>query len=226
MEEGTTIYFVRHGRTFLNKYNYMQGWSDTPLTPEGEEVVIQTGKEMANISFDAVYTSDLSRTQRTAKLLLQENRATDPNIAITPLPEFREVFFGGFEGQDGDRTYDYVAVRNGYENAQDMRAQLNHAQIINAIHRADPYHDAETFSNFWHRVERGLINLIQRHRENEDHILLVCHGDCIKYIIENIVPDPKMSEVLPNASVSKVRYHNGQFHLDYFAKTNHFLPER
>lgn len=225
MQEGTTIYFVRHGRTFLNKYHCMQGWSDTPLTPEGEEGAIQAGKEMANLSFDAVYTSDLSRTMRTAKLLLQENRATDPNIRITQMPEFREVFFGSFEGKDDVWTYDYVAKKNGYESADDMRAQLNHAQIVNAIHRADPYHDAETFSNFWHRVESGLIQLIQRHRMNEDKILVVCHGACIKYILENIIPEPNISNNLPNAAVSKVRYHDGQFHLDYFAKINNFLPE-
>ena len=28
------LYFLRHGQTYLNKYKKMQGWSDTPLTPE------------------------------------------------------------------------------------------------------------------------------------------------------------------------------------------------
>ncbi|MFV4921838.1 histidine phosphatase family protein [Lactobacillus delbrueckii subsp. allosunkii] len=29
------IYVVRHGRTYLNKYQRLQGWSDAPLTEEG-----------------------------------------------------------------------------------------------------------------------------------------------------------------------------------------------
>lgn len=31
------IYVVRHGRTYLNKYQRLQGWSDAPLTEEGIE---------------------------------------------------------------------------------------------------------------------------------------------------------------------------------------------
>lgn len=27
------IYLVRHGKTFINKYNKMQGWCDTGATP-------------------------------------------------------------------------------------------------------------------------------------------------------------------------------------------------
>ena len=37
------LYFVRHGQTYLNKYKNMQGWSDTPLTPEGEAVLWKHG---------------------------------------------------------------------------------------------------------------------------------------------------------------------------------------
>lgn len=29
------IYLVRHGRTWYNEYEKMQGWSDTPLTTDG-----------------------------------------------------------------------------------------------------------------------------------------------------------------------------------------------
>ena len=31
------IYLIRHGKTFINKYNKMLGWCDTPLTAEGRE---------------------------------------------------------------------------------------------------------------------------------------------------------------------------------------------
>ena len=39
-----TVYLLRHGQTFFNRYNKMQGWSDSPLTPEGEEVARQAAK--------------------------------------------------------------------------------------------------------------------------------------------------------------------------------------
>ncbi|MDK6292868.1 phosphoglycerate mutase family protein, partial [Aerococcus urinae] len=35
MSKGVSIYFMRHGQTYLNKYNRMQGWCDAPLTDQG-----------------------------------------------------------------------------------------------------------------------------------------------------------------------------------------------
>ena len=44
-----TAYFVRHGQTYLNRYNRVQGWSDAPLTAKGKADAQQTGKELAAI---------------------------------------------------------------------------------------------------------------------------------------------------------------------------------
>ncbi|MDV7694684.1 hypothetical protein GA842_07340 [Pediococcus parvulus] len=30
-----TVYLIRHGETYLNKFDRMQGWADAPLTPKG-----------------------------------------------------------------------------------------------------------------------------------------------------------------------------------------------
>ena len=32
------VYLVRHGKTWFNRYDKMQGWSDSPLAPDGVEV--------------------------------------------------------------------------------------------------------------------------------------------------------------------------------------------
>lgn len=80
------FYFVRHGQTFFNKYKRMQGWADAPLIPEGEAVALETGDKLADIEFDAVYTSDLGRTQATAHLILSRNQAPKE---ILPMKAFR-----------------------------------------------------------------------------------------------------------------------------------------
>lgn len=33
--DSINIYFARHGKTILNTYDRVQGWSDSPLTPAG-----------------------------------------------------------------------------------------------------------------------------------------------------------------------------------------------
>ena len=71
-----TAYFVRHGQTYLNRYNRVQGWSDAPLTAKGKADAQQTGKELAAIDFDYLFCSDLPRTVATARLLLAADTNT------------------------------------------------------------------------------------------------------------------------------------------------------
>lgn len=91
MNKGCTFYFVRHGQTYFNHYRKIQGWSNTPLTEEGTEDVYRSARGLADVKFDAVYTSDLSRTVQTASIILEENKYAD-ELTIEMMPEFREVF--------------------------------------------------------------------------------------------------------------------------------------
>lgn len=77
------VYFVRHGQTYLNLYNRMQGWADGPLTPKGEEDAKRVGRALAAIQFDYVFCSDLARTVSTTRFLLAEHPDNNP----TPIPE-------------------------------------------------------------------------------------------------------------------------------------------
>ncbi|MBC1409148.1 phosphoglycerate mutase family protein, partial [Listeria innocua] len=74
MGKKLSLYFVRHGHTYLNKNLRMQGWADTPLTPEGIEVVKESGRGLSETEFVAAYSSDLHRTIATAEHLLKENK--------------------------------------------------------------------------------------------------------------------------------------------------------
>ena len=39
----TNLYVIRHGKTMFNTMGRAQGWSDTPLTPEGERGIQALG---------------------------------------------------------------------------------------------------------------------------------------------------------------------------------------
>ena len=43
------IYIVRHGQTYINRYNKMQGWCDTPLTEPGIEGAEQAGEALKEV---------------------------------------------------------------------------------------------------------------------------------------------------------------------------------
>lgn len=100
-----SLYFVRHGQTYLNRYNKIQGWCDSPLTPKGIEDGHQAGKRLAHLNFAHAFHSDTNRAARTCRYILEENVASAEELTPTALPDFREQNFGYFEGSDTSQAW-------------------------------------------------------------------------------------------------------------------------
>ena len=68
------LYLVRHGRTMFNAIGRAQGWSDTPLTAEGERGIHELGIGLreSGLTFERAYSSDSGRTIQTMKIILEE----------------------------------------------------------------------------------------------------------------------------------------------------------
>lgn len=228
MSKGVTIYFMRHAETYLNRYHRMQGWADAPLTPQGISDAVRSAKGLKDIEFAAVYSSDLQRTVSTAEIILKYNVHHRVNpLTIEKRPEFREVFFGSFEGLEAQPIWDKVGeyVSNSTGGYQGL-ANSNQVRLeLDAFHEKDPYHEAENFMQFWSRIELGLIDVIAKHRETDRNILVVSHGVTIRNMIHELIPDFKIESLLDNGSVSIVRYQEGLYHLDAYNQTEHFAIE-
>lgn len=224
MGNGVTFYFMRHGETYFNRYGRIQGWSNAPLTPEGIQTIKRSGKGIADIQFDAVYSSDLQRTVETAQLVLAENQFKD-HYKLQTFPELREVSFGYYEGSVADELY--LEIKNYLKKAgkdlEEWRNYFNPERFINLVRAVDPYDHAENYVEFWHRIESGLLTLLNRHAGTNQNILVVSHGLTIKSLIHGLVADyPDDSPPLENASLSIVEYRQGQFQLIDMNKTDHF----
>lgn len=225
MSKGVTIYFMRHAETYLNRYNRMQGWADAPLTADGIRDAVRSGQGLQDVEFHAVYTSDLQRTVSTAEIILQHNRHHQLRpLTIEKRPEFREVFFGSFEGLEALPIWNKIG--NHVLQSQDGYTGLVHDNQVrlelDAFHEKDPYQEAENFMMFWTRIELGLIEVITKHRETDRNILIVSHGMTIRNMIHELIPDFSIDSLLDNASVSIVRYQEGLYHLDAYNQTDHF----
>lgn len=94
MNKLTTFYIVRHGQTDWNVAEIMQGSSDSTLTEEGIKGAKELGKTFKHIKFDLAYSSDLSRSKRTAEIILLERK-----IALLSTKLIRERAYGEFEGK-------------------------------------------------------------------------------------------------------------------------------
>lgn len=64
MDDPTKIYFIRHGQTYFNYLQVMQGWSDTPLTESGHEQAFALGKKISQLGEfpNTIYCSDMNRS--------------------------------------------------------------------------------------------------------------------------------------------------------------------
>ena len=65
----TTFILIRHGETEWNIQNRVQGHGDSPLTPKGREQTRALGQRLQHTPMDAVFASDLGRTQETAAII-------------------------------------------------------------------------------------------------------------------------------------------------------------
>ena len=61
---------VRHGKTYFNRYNKLQGWGNSPLTDEGIADAHQAGERLADVPFKVAYSSDTTRAMDTANIIL------------------------------------------------------------------------------------------------------------------------------------------------------------
>ncbi|MBF6626761.1 histidine phosphatase family protein [Aerococcaceae bacterium zg-BR9] len=223
MSKGVTFYFMRHAETMLNRMERVQGWVNAPLTDKGIRDTQRSGRGLADIRFDAVYTSDLMRTIETANIILEENHHAD-HLTPKPMKEFREVNFGYYEGLDANELWRDVHkyMREVYHlESVDNQVQL----FLNTVHELDPYKMAEDYKTFWMRVESGLLYLLNEHADTQQNILIVSHGLTIQNLLHGLIADFNETQRLSNASVTKVQYIDGQFKLLSYNGTSHFVKE-
>lgn len=167
------IYIVRHGQTYINRFDKMQGWCDTPLTDKGIADAKRVGKVLAHIPFDIALSSDTKRASDTCDYIVQANCNRD-EIQHIASPFFREQFYGYFEGMDQGLTWRMVGGPHGYPTRGELLRHFSIDQVKQFIVDADPYHAAETPKAYWKRIDKGLQMI--RAMDGADNILLVTHG--------------------------------------------------
>lgn len=92
-----TIYLTRHGETEWNEKKLIQGHTDIPLNTKGKEQAKLLGKQLKDIDFDVVFSSDLLRAANSAEIIIKEKEMT-----VIKIKSLRERFFGRFEGKSLD----------------------------------------------------------------------------------------------------------------------------
>lgn len=166
-QEFTRLIVVRHGETVWNREGRYMNQLDSPLTDLGERQAIALAKRLRGIQFDAIYTSDLGRAVRTAKLITDETGGE-----AIPCPALREHAMGFFQG---------LTLAEVEEKYPVERELLSH----------DPdftIEGGESIRTFHERVTREFESIVDRHRGQT--VLAVCHGGTLETLIRYVMRVP------------------------------------
>ena len=207
------FYLVRHGQTKLNRAARLQGITDSPLTAKGIRMAKRLGYELRNLEFRAVYTSDLKRTQATAKYILQENQHKLPPIYRDP--DLREMSFGQFEEAKNMKLIPQALRTLGLKKI--IRAFLNEehvGELIRLFRTMDGTEEIENAAQLNTRFRRALRMIGDEYQDRECNILIVTHGLILSNFIESLYGEVPLF-LVDNSRASLVDYQNGQFKIRY-----------
>ncbi|WP_461213927.1 histidine phosphatase family protein [Lacticaseibacillus sp. GG6-2] len=198
-----TVYLVRHGQTWFNLFNKMQGWSDSPLTDKGIADAERAGKLLSHITFTHAYSSDTMRASNTARTILSKNMNTNVELTITPF--FREQFYGYYEGEDSAKTWYAVGAPHGTPSFKEIVAKYGVDASKDFTHDADPFGAAEDALTYWNRLQKG-FKLLRQQNQHGDNVLLVSHGTTIRSIVDKFGKQDGFTvlESPLNGSISKI----------------------
>ena len=155
------LYVVRHGETSWNLENRFQGWADQPLSDTGEKQAAEVARMLASVSFDAAYSSDLSRARRTAEIILDGR-----GVEAVPVKGLREMNIGDLDG---------LVVTEIEERFPDLLKAWREAP------QSVTMPGGETLEQVSDRAWAAVEPIVERHRG--ETVLLVAHHTINKTII-------------------------------------------
>lgn len=125
------LLLLRHGETAWNRERRYQGWTDTPLSPEGLVQAEAAARELKEHAFAAVYASPLRRARDTAAVI-----AASHGLEVETDPAFKELGFGQWEGLtlDEARARD-TAVYEGWARTPHLISPPGGESLVQARER-------------------------------------------------------------------------------------------
>ena len=209
----TRLFVIRHGRTMFNTIGRAQGWSDTPLTAEGERGIqaLGIGLRESGLEFTRAYSSDSGRAIQTMGIILDELGLKD-QIPYRFDKRIREWCFGSFDGAyDGDL---FMGVLPRVFKVDDFH-QLSLMELAEGIVEVDTTGWAESGSALSGRIKEGFEAIAKEvEAAGGGNAIVVSHGMTITTLIYLIDPKAVEELVLDNGSVTVLAYEDGAFSIE------------
>ncbi len=162
------LILVRHGQSEWNAKNLFTGWKDPDLTEKGLLEAKIAGEQIAaeDINFDIMFTSVLSRAQRTGQIILEGINQTHINVIKNQA--LNERNYGSLAGLNKD----------------DARKKWGEEQVHIWRRSFDiPPPEGESLKNTAERVLPYFNEEIMPKIKNGSNILIAAHGNSLRALI-------------------------------------------
>lgn len=157
----TRLYLLRHGQVADGHTDIYNGHNDVDLSPKGLRQCEAVAAHLQEVKLAGIYSSDLTRTRRGAEIV-----ARGRDVAVTLVPEFREINFGIWEGLSFQEIMDRYP-----EELQQRFTDLANYRIPGG----------ESLADLQTRVLPQLTALCQRHAG--EAFLVVAHAGINRVIL-------------------------------------------
>ena len=193
----TELVLIRHGQSVWNAANRFTGWTDVELSEKGEIEAATAGEQLADVRFDVVHTSALIRAQRTAEIVMSNNRVSG-EIPTRKDERLNERHYGDLQGLNKAET----AEIHGTEQVHIWRRSFDvpppsGESLEMTADRTIPYFVEEIIPD----LESGL------------NVLVAAHGNSLRSIvmhIEGISPEDITSLEIPTGIPLHYEFDNGE----------------
>lgn len=198
------VYVIRHWETRANVHGFLQWQIDEPLLETGRMLAAEVGRALAGTTFDAAFSSPLSRAKETARLVL--DNSGNVGLPIQEDPRLIEVSMGECEGKrfrPGEREIDEELVRLFFEDPFSFSG----------------FPAGESARDVCERTQAFLEELLGG-RLLEGHaktVLVSTHGFALRAMLNRLYDDPSdfwQGGVPLNCCVSVIKARDGKVVLD------------
>lgn len=199
----TTIYLIRHAEAEGNIFRRLHGQYNSAITRNGMRQIAALAERFADVPIDAVYASDLIRTQTTAAAIYRPKHLplrTDPRFREMKCGVWEDVPFGQFDRLDRESSYNFS----------------HHPRIWCA-------EGSEPFAVYTGRFLAALNEVV---RENEGKaVAIFSHGMVLRGILQTLFFPNEENAVghSENTAVTCLHWQDGSFTLEYLMDASH-LP--
>lgn len=158
----TRLIFVRHGEAEGNLKKKFHGWTDSELTPKGNQQAEAAAKRLKDEPIDVIYSSPLKRAYQTAQYIAEEKGLTEIRVE----DRLKEINAGLWE----DEKFDELPQK--WPEEYDVWENKPHLHCMPM---------GESIKEAFDRVLAEVLQIVEKNRG--ENICIVTHGTVLRSLV-------------------------------------------